>query len=141
MSMSARRVQSKGKVLIIDDSETVLRLAQARLEDAGYEVLTTTQTVGAGRMLRGVDLVIVDFHMPGLDGAEVAESLRAAAGGVGAKPGFYLYTSDSKLRGRAQELGFDGELVDKANYDALAAQVDAALRLMRLRLLRAEKKA
>jgi len=126
-------LQSKGKILVIDDSETVLRLAQAKLEDAGYEVLTTSQTVGAGRMLRGVDLVIVDYHMPGLDGASVAESLRAAASSAGAKPGFFLYTSDSKLLGQAARLGFDGELIDKANYDALPTQVDAALRLMRLR--------
>lgn len=132
--------QPKGKILLIDDSETVLRFAHAKLEEAGYDVITTTQTVGAGRMLRGVDLVVVDYHMPGLDGMAVAQSLRAAARSVGAKPSFYLYTSDPQLLGQAQRLGFDGELTDKADYDALPRQVDAALRLARLRSLRGDRK-
>ena len=38
---------SEGRVLVIDDSEFVLARVKATLTEAGYEVQTTAQTVGA----------------------------------------------------------------------------------------------
>jgi two-component system, OmpR family, response regulator len=87
--------------------------------------------VGAARHLRGVDLVILDYHMPGITGEAVAQSLRAAADTVGISPDIYLYTSDPSV---SQHLpGFDGGFSRKGDDEALLAQVDAAFRLKRLR--------
>ncbi len=121
----------KGKILVIDDSEVVLNRIRAVLEQAGFSVGTTTQTVGAARHLRGVDLIILDYHMPGMTGDAVAQSLRAAAEGVGLNPDIYLYTSDSTVS--AHLAGFNGGFSKKGDDDALVAQVDAAFRLRRLR--------
>jgi len=94
-------------------------------------VVTTTQTVGAARHLRGVDLVLLDYHMPGITGDAVAQSLRAAASAVGFTPDIYLYTSDQTVS--QHRPGFDGGFAKKGDDDALLAQVDAAFRLRRLR--------
>jgi CheY-like chemotaxis protein len=81
--------------------------------------------------LRSIDLVILDYHMPGITGESVGLSLREAATAVGISPLIYLYTSDAKV---SQKLpGFDGAFVRKGDDDALIAQVDAAFRLKRLR--------
>ncbi len=58
--------EPSNRILVIDDSEVVLARIRGALVGAGYDVVTSSQTVGAARYLRGCNLVIVDFHMPGL---------------------------------------------------------------------------
>jgi hypothetical protein len=56
------------------------------LEGAGFDVVASSQTVGAARHLRSIDLVILDYHMPGITGESVGLSLREAATAVGISP-------------------------------------------------------
>jgi two-component system, OmpR family, response regulator len=127
---------TKGRIVIIDDSDAVLNAARTRLSAAGYEVVATSQTVGVGRHLRGAEIVIIDYHMPGLDGGEVLASLKAASQSAKVPPVFYLYTSDSELEKKSRALGFDGVFNRKGDFEALAQQVDAACRLLKLRALK-----
>jgi DNA-binding NarL/FixJ family response regulator len=124
---------SEGRILVIDDSEVVLAQVKAVLSQAGYEVQTTTQTVGAARYLRTCDLALVDFHMPGIDGAAVLQSLKGAASTSGSLCSFYLFTSDTDLAVRYATFGFDGAIMHKGDQDALLPQVRAALRMKRMR--------
>ena len=126
---------NKPRILIIDDSPTVLQTLKGKLEEAGYEVTATTQTVGVARYLSKVDLVIIDYHMPGVSGAEVLESLRAAAAHTEHRVSFYLYTLNEDIASKYQKLGFDGCFTGKGDDNALVTQVDAAFRLIRLRSL------
>ncbi|MDC0682919.1 MULTISPECIES: response regulator [Sorangium] len=121
-----------GRILVIDDSEIVLMRIRVELASAGYEVVTTTQLVGTARHLRGCDLVIVDFFMPGLDGAAVLRSLKAAVPEGDKPPLFYLYTTDAEAGSRYAELGFDGVFSRKGDLLALTPQVQAALRIRKL---------
>lgn len=127
------------RILVIDDSEVVLSRIKAALTAAGFDVTTTTQTVGAARHLRGCDLVIVDYHMPGLDGGAVVASLRAAAQSADRPPGFYIYTTDAVVAANYAALGFDGVFTRKGDLAALPPQVEAAFRLARLRRLSKNK--
>ncbi len=127
--------KKKGRILVIDDNEIVLNSIQSTLGAAGYDVVATSRTVGTGRHLKDCDLVILDYHMPGLDGREVLQSLRAAAASTQAKASFYLYTSDPQMEQKHAELGFDGVFNKKGNKEALVQQVDAAFRLVRLRAM------
>ncbi len=126
---------TQGQILIIDDSEAVLSRVKLRLEDTGYTVITSSQTVGAARHLRSTDLVIIDYHMPGMNGQAVLESLRSAATQLGHPTRFYLYTSDPAVANQGLRLGFDGGLHGKGDDDQLVSQVDAIFRLIRLRSL------
>jgi two-component system, OmpR family, response regulator len=128
----------RGRIVIIDDSEVVLSSAQARLAKEGYEVVTSTQTVGSARHLRNCDLVILDFHMPGIDGGEVLASLRSAAGGAEARCMFFLYTSDADVASRYGRLGFDGAFINKGDLDSLVQQVETVFRVIRIRRLKKE---
>jgi DNA-binding NarL/FixJ family response regulator len=126
---------------MIDDSELVLSSASARLTREGYDVVTSTQTVGNARHLRSCDLVIIDFHMPGIDGGDVLRSLREAAVDSSAHCAFFLYTSDLSMASRYVDHGFDGALLNKGNLDSLVQQVHAAMRVAKLRGLKKKKKA
>lgn len=122
-----------GRILVIDDSEVVLGAVQRALAAEGYTVTVTSQTVGAARHLVNADLVVLDYHMPGIDGKQVLDSMRAATRAMPKPPAFYLYTTDRELAGRYRMLGFDGAFTDKGDHAALVRQVGAAFRLIRLR--------
>ena len=123
-------------VLVIDDSEFILDRTRRVLESEGYRVTTTTQTVGAARYLVDCDLAVIDFHMPGLDGGQVIQSLRAACAASGRTCLFYLYTADATVGRDYARLGFDGSFTDKGDDAALVRQVKGALRVLQMRALR-----
>ena len=68
----------KANILYIDDKPDRLALLRAMLESHDYKVLTAEY----GRkglelfLSEAVDLVILDFHMPGMNGDEVAGKMR-----------------------------------------------------------------
>ncbi len=123
---------SQPRILVIDDSEVVLARIKSVLVAAGYDVTTTSQTVGTARFLKNCDLVIVDYHMPGLNGSSVVKSLKGALSGSERAPLFYLYTSDELVEADCRSMGFDGCFVRKGDLSALVPQVQAAVRLAML---------
>jgi DNA-binding response OmpR family regulator len=69
------------RLLVADDSETVLLMLQRRLEMEGYEVVTATDGVEALDRLREAgsnepDVILLDAMMPNKSGTEVLEELR-----------------------------------------------------------------
>jgi CheY-like chemotaxis protein len=124
---------TQGRILIIDDSEVVLAQLRQQLAAAGFDVVATSQTVGTGRFLRNTDIVILDYHMPGMDGTHVLESLRAACKDMDVKPWFFLYTTDRSIAASYRSLGFDGAFTEKGDAAALVRQLQAAYRLVKLR--------
>ena len=71
------------RLLVADDSETVLLMLQRRLEMEGYDVVTATDGVEALERLRSSDsqdpdVILLDAMMPNMSGIEVLEHLRDA---------------------------------------------------------------
>ena len=56
------------RILLVEDEESYREPLEYLLRREGYDVVTTMQTVGNARHVPSCDLVIIDFHMPGLDG-------------------------------------------------------------------------
>jgi CheY-like chemotaxis protein len=73
-AMSASR-----KVLVVDDDPTVRKSIDRVLSNKGYAVITAQNGEEALRKLNEekYDLVYTDIRMPGVDGLEVAEQLKA----------------------------------------------------------------
>jgi signal transduction histidine kinase len=75
-----------GTVLIVDDEETVRRVAQRILEAAGFTVRTATGGIEAMRSLReapgAVDLVLLDMTMPDMSGAQTLTELQRIRPGI-----------------------------------------------------------
>lgn len=69
----------KSKILIVDDEPAIVRFLERMLERAGYvNVFGMTDPLAAVEFYRELrpDLVLLDIHMPSLDGLELMEMLR-----------------------------------------------------------------
>jgi CheY-like chemotaxis protein len=70
---------SKKKILLVDDSATVLMMEQMLLRNFGYEVVTAKN--GHEGVLKAKtelpDLILLDVVMPKMDGVEACRLLRA----------------------------------------------------------------
>lgn len=133
--MNSEKILAK-RILIIDDSPVMLARMKRTLVAAGYDVLTTTQVVGNARHLTNCDLIIVDYHMPGLNGSAVVDSMRAVAQTSKHHCAFYVYTSDKSVSSEYAQLGFDGAFTSKGDEAQLLRQVAAYFRLAKMRILR-----
>ena len=78
MPLSAYPEPPREIVLCIDDNQDVLECEKAFLESFGYTVLTAPSGGKALELasIHTVDVVIVDYFMPEMSGAEVAIELR-----------------------------------------------------------------
>ncbi|MGD0678137.1 MAG: response regulator [Polyangiaceae bacterium] len=127
------------RILVIDDSAVMLERIKHVLGAQGYDVLATTQPVGNARHLPTCDLVLIDYHMPGLDGSSVVASLRSLAHSMKGACPLYVYTSDPKVASNCTQLGFDGAFNCKGDDRALVRQVAALFRTLAIRANRVAK--
>ena len=119
------------RVLVVDDEPANVRLVRAYLHSAGFEVVTA----GSGpealeRVREGVDLVLLDIRMPGMDGFEVCRRIRSDSRNVRLPVVFLtaeLNDPDSELAGL--EAGADEYLHKPVHRSALVARVRSLLRL------------
>jgi len=68
------------RILVVDDDALVASSTAALLEDLGYQIIQADSGDHALKILRGaepVDLLITDFLMPKMTGAELAREVRA----------------------------------------------------------------
>ncbi len=68
------------KILIVDNSEIDLEILQIQLEGLGFKnIINCSDSGDAIRLARQhrPDLILLDIMMPGLDGGDVRERLRA----------------------------------------------------------------
>ena len=67
-----------GRVLVVDDDETVRDVVRRYLERDGHEVIVTGDGESALQLVaRQVpDLIVLDLMLPGIDGLEVCRRLR-----------------------------------------------------------------
>jgi two-component system OmpR family response regulator len=134
--MSADKSRPR-RILIIDDSEVMLARMKRTLLHAGYEVVTTTQVVGNARYMTTCDLIIIDYHMPGLNGSTVVQSLKTVARSSKHQCAFFVYTSDANVSADYARLGFDGAFTAKGDEAELIRQLAAFFRLAEMRALKA----
>ena len=122
-----RMVVNVATILVVDDEPRIVQLVRDYLEHGGFTVLTASDGAGALRSARTgrPDLIVLDLGLPGLDGLDVARSLRRE----GDVPIIMLTarTEESdKLVGL--ELGADDYLTKPFSPKELVARVRAVLR-------------
>ena len=68
------------RILVVDDDESLRRVMQMQLEEAGYEVLAVSQGQDALALMEDTtpSLVITDLKMPGMSGLDLLRKLREA---------------------------------------------------------------
>jgi signal transduction histidine kinase len=118
-------------ILVVDDAPQNRLLAEARLSTAGYRV--TQAESGEAALVafqREVpDLVLLDVRMPGLDGFDTLERLRALPHGADVAVVFLTAFDDEDTHRRALAAGVDDFLSKPLRPTELLIRVRSLLRL------------
>jgi len=123
--------QNPAKILIIDDVEDNLTLLSELLEREGYKVAKAKDGLSGLEMVRAIqpDLILSDVMMPGINGFQLTQRLRAD-NSIGFVP-IILITArnDTNDKVRALEAGADDFMVKPIQRLELVARVRALIRL------------
>jgi CheY-like chemotaxis protein len=117
------------KVLVADDKATGRELVRTVLERNGYEILEAENGVAALDCARREhpDLIILDLHMPELDGFGVIQELRRDDSFT--KTPVIALTASAMMgdRERALSLGFTGYITKPIRLSTLREEVTRLL--------------
>jgi two-component system, OmpR family, response regulator CpxR len=72
-------MKPKRTILCVDDNEQSLSIRKVMLETRGYRVAVSTDAASALEIFKqgGIDLVLTDLVMPGMDGTELVAAVKA----------------------------------------------------------------
>jgi len=113
------------RVLIADDSETILLLLRTRLEMEGYEVLTAADGVEVVEIVRatspGPDILLLDAMMPRKSGIDALRELRAD--GLQTPVLIVSAHQDEMDAGAATDVEVSGYITKPIDFDRLFATI------------------
>ncbi|GAB5537640.1 MAG: hybrid sensor histidine kinase/response regulator [Rubricoccaceae bacterium] len=134
MPMPPREAELSGRrVLVVDDNITNRRMVQLQLDRVGVEVSLAGGGPEALYMVHEAirfgapfEAVVLDYHMPGMDGVELAWAFREICAQTGWRPALLMLSSLSDRPDRAENL-FDAWLAKPTKQAALRRAIGRAL--------------
>ena len=118
------------KILVVDDQPMNIKLLAGILEVKGYEVTTSDSGADALAKMKAntPDIVLLDVMMPGMNGYEVCQAIRADPL-LRALPVVLVTALDPSERVKGLEAGADDFLTKPINQPELLARVRSLLRV------------
>ena len=128
---------SDGQILIVDDDAISRKALVRTLTSAGYQCRESESGVDALRLVHAAppSLLLLDFDMPGLDGAEVLKRLRADGDPAVAQIPAIMLTGHGGEESEVLCLkaGADDFVTKPINTAVLRARIETQLRLRAMR--------
>ena len=112
------------RVLIADDSETILLLLRTRLEMEGYEVITAEDGVEVIEAIQNgppPDILLLDAMMPRKSGIDALRELRAS--GVDTPVLIVSAHQDEMDAGAPTDIEVSGYITKPIDFDQLFARI------------------
>jgi len=127
-------MDSVSKILVVDDNEANRSLVRETLEGEGYEIVEATGgSEGVAAFERTLpDCVLLDVHMPDLDGFAVCERIRSHPSGPETPIVFLTALRDVDTFDRALRAGADDFLTKPVRPTEIVVRVQAALKLRKM---------
>ena len=121
------------RILVVDDEPQNIRLLQIRLQAAGYTVLTATSGQAALELVQAdaPDLILLDIMMPGANGFEVCQRIRAEEATQFIPVVMVTALSDKEDRIKAIEAGADDFISKPFDSHEVLARVRSLVRIKR----------
>ena len=110
----------KGCILVVEDDPAIATVVEETLTVEGYEVVCTG-AVGALRLARELrpEVILLDYAMPGMDGAEISRRLRADR----ATAAIPIILMSAHTRAARPRIPVDAELPKPFDLEALSTVV------------------
>lgn len=117
-------------ILAVDDEEHILELLAYNLERDGYRVIKAESGERALEILGSekIDIVLLDWMLPGMDGIEVLRRIRADKNSHNIPVIFLTAKGDEISKVVGLEVGSDDYLVKPFGIHELLARIKAVLR-------------
>lgn len=117
------------RVLLVEDNPVNLTLAQRQMKVLGHKLETATRgEQGVNVAVSGeFDVILMDRHLPDLDGVEATRQIRAVESHTGKRrTPIFAVTADAMPRNRDECLaaGMDGFLTKPVDIEVLRATLD-----------------
>jgi two-component system response regulator MprA len=116
------------RILIIEDDEAIVKIIRRTLSYEGYHVEVALDGEAGFEKARDQhpDLVVLDWMLPGMDGLEVCQRIRAMGNSIS----ILMLTAKDSLQDRVDGLdtGADDYMVKPFEIDELLARIRALLR-------------
>ncbi|MGB0388690.1 MAG: response regulator [Ardenticatenaceae bacterium] len=127
-------MRSKGNILVVDDTLPSLRLLVEMLADQGYEVRPAPNGALALRAVYSTrpDLILLDIKMPGMDGYQVCERLKADERSCDIPVIFISALNDVLDKVKAFSVGAVDYITKPFQLEEVLARVQTHLTLRRL---------
>ena len=121
------------KILVVDDEPQNIRLLQIRLQADGYTVLTANSGQEALKLVQAEapDLILLDIMMPGMNGFEVCQQIRAEETTQFIPVVMVTALSEKEDRIRAIEAGADDFISKPFDSHEVLARVRSLVRIKR----------
>lgn len=121
-------------ILVVDDDERSLESVCAAVASLGHEprAASSGQQAWELHLQRHADLVLSDWAMPGMNGAELCRRVRSTDGDRYTYFVFMTALDDRAHYLEGMEAGADDYLTKPIDYDQLAARIHAAARVVSL---------
>lgn len=126
------------KILLVDDSRAIAMVTMARLESFGYDVIHAMDGQQGIELFSrgGIDLILMDIEMPGMNGFETTTRIRAIEGTEpwAWTPIIFVTATDTNTNlVMAIEAGGDDFISKSAPENVLQAKMKAMNRIAALR--------
>jgi len=127
--------RSKGRILVIDDSELVLELTREALQEIGYEVVTNSSWLEVNAAIRDhkPDLILLDLVMPSIKGESLCEILKRSSFSASIPIVIFSSKEEAEVKRLAEDAGADGWIVKRMNKRDIAESVDRLFESLRRR--------
>ena len=118
--------ESRGKILVIDDSELVLDITQDALEEEGYQVLTNSSWVEVNATIREhrPDMILLDLMMPSIKGESLCEILKKSSFGRDIPIIIFSTKEENEIKRLAEDAGAEGYIVKRMNKKDIVESVN-----------------
>src|SRR6202023_120156 len=129
--------KSDDRILVVDDDATSRKLLVRTLSSAGYDCYESDNGAETLKLVHSEQpsLLLLDFDMPGLDGAEVLKRMRADRDSAVAQIPAIMLTGHGGEESEVLclEAGADDFVTKPINDAVLRARIDTQLRLRSMR--------
>jgi CheY-like chemotaxis protein len=112
-------------ILLVEDEPNQSRLYRMELEDEGYRVMSASDGKEALQAVEGErpDLVVLDLHMPGMDGVEALGRLLSTDSSLPV----IIHSAYEGFKDNFMTWSADAYLVKSSNLDGLKQEIQRVL--------------